>query len=153
MIIRHWITKAVTLTAIDYVMSELCKCLEAFYYVEKTFVQGTIMRSFAFSLLLVWSSCWTNIELPMILDTVMFIYDVNRRVTFTSSYYHSLHDDVIKWKRFPRDWWIPPQRPVMRSFDVFLDLRLEKGWANNRDTGDLKRHWAYDDVTIMSGIM
>ena len=46
------------------------------------------------------------------------------------------HDDVIKWKHFPRNWpfvrgihrsrWIPPQRPVTRSFDVFFDLRLNK---------------------------
>ena len=46
------------------------------------------------------------------------------------------HDDVIKWKHFPRNWpfvrgihrprWSPPQRPVTRSFDVFFDLRLNK---------------------------
>ena len=47
------------------------------------------------------------------------------------------HDDVIKWKHFPRNWpfvrgihrsrWIPhTQRPVTRSFDVFFDLRLNK---------------------------
>ena len=32
----------------------------------------------------------------------------------------SVHDDVIKWKHFPR------YRPVTRSFDVFFDLRLNK---------------------------
>ena len=47
-----------------------------------------------------------------------------------------LHDDVIKWKRFPRYWpfvrgihrWPvnSPQRPVTRNFDVFCDLRLNK---------------------------
>ena len=47
------------------------------------------------------------------------------------------HDDVIKWKHFPHYWsfvrgihrsrWIPhTQRPATRSFDVFLDLRLNK---------------------------
>ena len=49
------------------------------------------------------------------------------------------HDDVIKWKHFPRNWpfvrgihrsrWIPhtkTQRPVTRSFYVFFDLRLNK---------------------------
>ena len=46
------------------------------------------------------------------------------------------HDDVIKWKHFPRNWpfvrWItgpgefPPQRPVTQSLDVFFDLRLNK---------------------------
>ena len=46
------------------------------------------------------------------------------------------HDDVIKWKHFPRYWpfvrekslvtdEFPVQRPVSRSFDIFFDLRLE----------------------------
>ena len=49
------------------------------------------------------------------------------------------HDDVIKWKHFPRFWPFvrvpgdfPTQRPVMRNFDVFFDLRpnirLSKHW-------------------------
>ena len=41
-----------------------------------------------------------------------------------------IHDDVIKWKHFPRNWpfvrEIPVLRPVTRSFDVFFDLRLNK---------------------------
>ena len=42
------------------------------------------------------------------------------------------HDDVIKWKHFPRHWpspvtgEFPAQRPVTRSFGVFFDLRLNK---------------------------
>ena len=43
------------------------------------------------------------------------------------------HDDVIKWKHFPRDWPFvrvihrsPSKRPVTRSFDVFFYLRLNK---------------------------
>ena len=37
------------------------------------------------------------------------------------------HDDVIKWKYFPRYWpFVRAQRPVTRSFDVFFDLRLNK---------------------------
>ena len=42
------------------------------------------------------------------------------------------HDDVIKWKHFPRDWPFvrgihrSTQRPVTRSFDVYFDLRLIK---------------------------
>ena len=41
---------------------------------------------------------------------------------------HCTHDDVIKWKHFPRYWpfEFPAQRPVMRNFDVFFDLRLNK---------------------------
>ena len=35
-----------------------------------------------------------------------------------------VHDDVIRWKHFPRYW--PAQRPVTRSFDVFFDLRQNR---------------------------
>ena len=55
------------------------------------------------------------------------------------------HDDVIKWKHFPRYWpfvrgihrftdRFPSQRPVTLSFDVFfLFCAWTNGWANNRD--------------------
>ena len=43
----------------------------------------------------------------------------------------------------------PSQRPVTRSFDVFFDLRLNKDWVNNREAGDLWRHRAHHDVTVM----
>ena len=52
------------------------------------------------------------------------------------SWEFKMHDDVIKWKHFPRNWpfvrgmhrsrWIPAQRPVTRGFDVFFDLHLIK---------------------------
>ena len=50
-------------------------------------------------------------------------------------------DDVMKWKHFLRNWpfvreihQFPAQRPVTRSFDVFIDLRLnerlsKQSWA------------------------
>ena len=68
------------------------------------------------------------------------------------------HDDVIKWKHFPRYWsfvWgihqspceFPSQRPVTRSFDVFFDLRLNKrlskqpwGWWFETPSCSLGRH-------------
>ena len=48
-----------------------------------------------------------------------------------------LHDDVIKWQHLPHYWAIcagnspvpgefPTQRPVMRSFDAYFDLRPNK---------------------------
>ena len=34
------------------------------------------------------------------------------------------------------------QKPVTRSFDIFFDLHLNKnGWANNRNAGELRRHF------------
>ena len=41
------------------------------------------------------------------------------------------------------------QRPVTRSFEVFFDLRLKKGWVNNREAGGLGRYRANYDVTVM----
>ena len=55
--------------------------------------------------------------------------------SLTHNSFQLMHDDVIKWKHFPRHWpfargirrWqFPAQRPVTRSFDVFFDLRLNK---------------------------
>ena len=46
----------------------------------------------------------------------------------------------------------PSQRPVARSFDVFFDLHLNDAWANTRDAGDLRRHRAHYDVTVIYSI-
>ena len=43
----------------------------------------------------------------------------------------------------------PSQRPVTRSFDFSLMLAWTNGWTSNRDAGDLKRHHAHYDATIM----
>ena len=62
-----------------------------------------------------------------------------------------IHDDVTKWKHFPRycHRWISPKRPATRSFDGFIDLRLNKPLCNNPNTGDLKRYRAHYDVTVI----
>ena len=75
-----------------------------------------------------------------------------------------LHDDVIKWKHFPRYWRFvlgihrtpgefPTQRPVTRSFDFFFIYARITGWVNNREAGDLRRHRVHCDVTVMSVLM
>ena len=68
------------------------------------------------------------------------------------------HDNVIKWKHFPRYWPFvrgihrspvisPHKRPVTRRFDVFFDLRLNKllskqswGWWFKTLSRTLRRH-------------
>ena len=40
----------------------------------------------------------------------------------------------------------PAQRPVMRSFDVFFDVRV---WVNTREAGDLRRYRIHYDVIVM----
>ena len=42
----------------------------------------------------------------------------------------------------------PSQRPVPRSFDVFLMRAWTDGWANSRDAGDLRGNRAHFYVTV-----
>ena len=71
------------------------------------------------------------------------------------------HDDVIKWKHFPRYW--PFVRGIHRSpmnsphkgqwraalMFCFFICAWMNGWVNNREAGDLRRHRAHYDVTVM----
>ena len=64
------------------------------------------------------------------------------------------HDDVIKWKHFPRSWSFVrgihrSQGPATRSFDVFFDLRLNNTWVNNGEVDYLRRDHAHYDVAVM----
>ena len=52
--------------------------------------------------------------------------------------------------KFTGHRWIPAQRPVTLSFDVFFDLRLNNGWVYNREAGDLRRHLVHNDVIVMN---
>ena len=74
--------------------------------------------------------------------------------------HRSLHDDVIKWKHFPR--YRPFVRGIHRSTvnSTHIDQWREalmfsficawiNGWVNNREAGDLGRHRAHYDVTVM----
>ena len=73
---------------------------------------------------------------------------------------YTRHDDVIKWKHFRRYW------PFVRGIHRSPVNSLHKGqwrralmfslicvwindWVNNREAGDLIRHRAHYDVTVM----
>ena len=70
------------------------------------------------------------------------------------------HDDVIKWKHFPRYW--PFVRGIHRSpvnsphkgqwrgalMFTLICARIN-GWVNNREAGDLRRNRAHYDVIVM----
>ena len=72
-----------------------------------------------------------------------------------------IHDDVIKWKHFPRYW--PFLRGILRSpvnsphkgqwrealMFSLICVRIN-GWVNTREAGDLRRYRAHCDVTVMS---
>ena len=71
-----------------------------------------------------------------------------------------IHDDVIKWKHFPRNW--PFVREIHRSPVNFPHKGQWRGalmfsliyvwindWVNNREAGDLIRQHGHYDVIVM----
>ena len=73
--------------------------------------------------------------------------------------YH--HDDVIKWKHFPRYWPFvrgihrspvnSPHKGQWRGALIFsLICGWKNGWINNREAGDLRRYRAHYDVSGMT---
>ena len=78
--------------------------------------------------------------------------------------YSILHDDIIKWKHFPRYWpfvWGIHRSPVnsphkgqWRGALMFsLIWGWINGWVNNGGAGDLRRYRAHYDVTAMSDVI
>ena len=80
---------------------------------------------------------------------------------YFDSYLITVHDDVIKWKPFPRYW------PFVRGIHRSLVNSPRKGqwrrallfslicpwinsWVNNREAGDLRRHRTHYDVIVMA---
>ena len=79
-----------------------------------------------------------------------------------ATFYFSSYDDVIKWKHFPRYWpfvrgihWSPvnsPHNGWWRGSLMFsLICAWINGWVSNHEAGDLRRHRAHSDVTVMRG--
>ena len=84
------------------------------------------------------------------------IWDVPYAISFPLT-----HDDVIKWKHFPRNWsfaWGIDQSPVnspqkgqWRGALIFsLIYAWMNRWANNRKAVDLRSHRAHCDVNLMN---
>ena len=90
-----------------------------------------------------------------------------RSMAYTScrlptTYHWWKHDDVIKWKHFPRYWsfvWEIHRPPVnslhkgqWRGALMFSWIYAwMNGWVNNREAGDLRRHLTHYDVIVMVG--
>ena len=74
--------------------------------------------------------------------------------------YTVYHDDIIKWKHFPCCWpfvrgihWSlvnsPHKGQRRRALMFSLICARINGWVNNGEAGDLRRHRAHYDVTVM----
>ena len=74
-----------------------------------------------------------------------------------------MHDDVIKWKHFPRNW--PFVREIHRSPVNFPHKGQWRGalmfsliyawindWVNNHEAGDLRRQHGHYDVIVMETV-
>ena len=102
--------------------------------------------------------------------SVRIYYSLNKKNTSNDKYWNcgeygivakfEPHDDVIKWKHFPRYWpfaWgihrslvISPHRGQWCGPLVFsLICASRTGWVNNGGAGDLRRHGAHYDVTVI----
>ena len=73
---------------------------------------------------------------------------------------NNCHDDVIKWKHFPRYWPFvrgihrspvnSPHKGQWRGALMFsLICVWINGWVNNREAGDLRHYRAHYGVTVM----
>ena len=80
-------------------------------------------------------------------------------ITLVTSFLKT-HDDVIKWKHFPRYWPFvrgihrspvnSPHKGQWRGALMFsLIYARINDWVNNREAGDLRRSRAHYDVTVM----
>ena len=78
----------------------------------------------------------------------------------THTYENDEHDDVIKWKHFPRYWPFvrgihqspvnSPHKGQWRGALLFsLICVWTNSWVNYRDAGDLRRHYVSYDVFVM----
>ena len=93
--------------------------------------------------------------------------DSNHKGAGMRKYFHVMtslwvsHDDVIKWKHFPRYWPFvrgihrspvnTPHKGQWRGALMFsLICVCMNDWLNNREAGDLRRYHAHYDVTVMT---
>ena len=100
-------------------------------------------------------------------DTWLFSFSLKVSLAINRFEYHFdalvvflLHDDVIKWKNFPRYWPFvrgihrspvnSPHKGQWRGALMFsLIYARTNGWVNTGDAGDLRRKHAHYDVIVM----
>ena len=88
---------------------------------------------------------------------ILLMFFINTEINTLPQKYH---DDVIKWKHFPRNW--PFVREMHRSPVNFPHKGQWRGalmfsliyawindWVNNREAGDLRRQHGHYDVIVM----
>ena len=115
-----------------------------------------------FSLISAWINGWLNnreaawwFETP----SCPLWHHYNGFVLYAGTNQH--HDDVIKWKHFPRYWPFvrgihrspvnSPHKGQWRGALMFTLICARKnGWVNNHEAGDLRRYRGHYEVTVMT---
>ena len=104
-----------------------------------------------------FASLWFYYEFQMA-SCGPFTY--GRQCSFTPIETILKHDDVIKWKHFPRNWPFvrgihrspvnSPHKSQWRGALMFsLICVWINDWVNNREAGDLRRYRSHYDVSVM----
>ena len=94
------------------------------------------------------------------LPTYMFMHRLFNHHYDRRRYYAINHDDVIKWKHFPRYWpfgreftghrWILRTKASDAELWYFLwSAPWINSWVNNHEAGDLRRYPAHYNVAVM----
>ena len=89
--------------------------------------------------------------LELLRDT--HIWQTRPRWCYNNTHYKLAHNDVMKWKHFPRYWPFVQEIPHTKARDAglwcFFYLRLNKH-LSKQSRGYLKRHRAHYDVSVMT---
>ena len=100
-------------------------------------------------------SCGVNLNFT---TAAKLVSTLNWHGKYARNWHGRYHDDVIKWKHFPRYWPFVRgiHRPTVNSphkgqwcgaLMFSLICAWIYGWVNNREAGDLRCHRAHYDVT------
>ena len=137
---------------LSYLFSNLkwCRSLNHLFWETRNEIYNNLSPNVAF---VHWFHYVENTSLQITLSHVI-------RGTATNSQNVFVHDDVIKWKYFPRNW--PFVREIHRSPVNFPHKGQWRGalmfsliyawindWVNNREAGDLRRQHGHYDVIVM----
>ena len=124
-------------------------------------VKSTLVQVMACCLTARWHN-WSSVHLRIASTPNQFLGFMKLKCIPDSNvgWLDVYHDDVIKWKHFPRYW--PFVRGIHRSpvnsphkgqwrgalMFTLICARIN-GWVNNREAGDLRRNPAHYDVIVM----
>ena len=134
--------------------------------------KGQWRGALIFSSICAWPNCWANNREAGDLRRHRAHYDVHvMNINYTEIQHSAYlerersdgkvyHDDVIKWKHFPRYWpfVLGIHRSLVNSSHkgqwrgalmFSLICAWINGWINTREAGYLRRHHGHYDVTVM----